>query len=188
LTSTDKPTISISVMFQVKKYVGFKSNQLVRESRLGKCLQLNYLNQRFSTWGTRTPRAVVPSHCSAEHWCSASSSQVFPKSFLCQKQQFSNPRYATRKLQTLMIFKTKYPFIYVTHTFRVYNYFFVSFWGSMSSKRFRATGLKCSVRGYFCSQVFRNHFQGSKVFLNMKKVGNHCPWGTQTDHRGYAKI
>jgi hypothetical protein len=50
----------------------------------------------------------------------------------------------------------------------------LSFWGSISSKRLRATGLKCSVRGYFWSQLFRDHFYVIIVFRNLKKVGNHC--------------
>jgi hypothetical protein len=49
----------------------------------------------------------------------------------------------------------------------------LSFWGSISSKRLRATGLKCSVRGYFWSQLFRDHFYVIIVFRNLKKVGNH---------------
>jgi biotin synthase-like enzyme len=41
-------------------------------------------------------------------------------------------------------------------------------------QNFKIFGPKCSVRVSFSSEVFCKNFSWSLVFLNSKKVGNHC--------------
>ena len=101
---------------------------------------------------------------------------MFRLSFFLSKPTILKPGYASSWQETSNFNDLKrnntHLFLSLSHL-GCTNIYHLSFWGSISSKRLRATGLKCSVRGYFWSQLFRDHFYVSIVFRNLKKVGNH---------------